>query len=147
MVETKFLGMWNLVSWIQKTQDGKTSYPFGVDAIGHIIYTSDGFMSASLMTANRVSIGVSLEKLAIKPRYLMAIFRYLKAAATYVSYAGTYKIVGDTVVHHVQASLYPDWVGTDLVRSYVFSDNRLTLRAEDPPNATQELVWEKARKK
>jgi len=77
----------------------------------------------------------------------MAIFRYLKAAATYVSYAGTYKIVGDTVVHHVQASLYPDWVGTDLVRSYVFSDNRLTLRAEDPPNATQELVWEKARKK
>lgn len=101
MVETNFWGAWNLVSWIKKAQDGKTAYPFGVDAIGHILYTSDGYMAATLMATNRVSIGVPLEKLAIKTRYMMALLRYLKAASTYVSYSGSYEIVGDTVVHHV----------------------------------------------
>ena len=121
MLENKFVGRWNLVSWVRKTRDGDTSYPFGTQAVGHIVYTKDGFISATMMAANRSSIDVSLDELALKPKYMMAVLRYLKAAATYVNYSGSYDIVGDTVVQHVEASLYPDWVGTDLVRTYVFS--------------------------
>ena len=144
MLENKFVGRWNLGSWVRKSRDGDTSYPFGVHGLGHIGYTTDGFMSATMMAANRSFIGVSLDKLALKPRYMMAIIRYLKAA-TYVNYSGSYNIVGDTVIHHVEASLYPDWVGTDLVRTYVFAGDQLTLRAEDSPGVIHELVWEKVR--
>jgi hypothetical protein len=34
-----------------------------------------------------------------------------------VAYAGRYSLHGDRVVHHVELSLFPNWVGTDQMRS------------------------------
>ena len=62
-----------------------------------------------------------------------------------MNYSGPYRIVGDTVIHHVETSLYPDWVSTDLVRTYKFAGDQLILRAEDTPGVVHEVVWVKAR--
>lgn len=145
MDENRFVGRWKLVSWVKKTPDGNTSYPFGENAVGYIIYTEDGFVTATLMAANRSPIRVSPYKLALKPRYAMALIRYLKAAGTFVNYSGSFRIVGDTVIHHVETSLYPDWVGTDLVRTFIFAGDQLTLLAEETPGVIHELVWANVR--
>ncbi len=39
-----------------------------------------------------------------------------QAAETYVSYYGRYELRGDTVVHHDDLSLFPNWVGLDQER-------------------------------
>jgi len=46
------------------------------------------------------------------------------------------------VIHHVEAALYPGWVGTDLKRSYEFSGNQLILTAASA-NGALRLVWER----
>ena len=39
---------------------------------------------------------------------------------THVSYAGTYEIDGDDVVHNVKVSSFPNWTGTDQRRQIHF---------------------------
>jgi len=52
----------------------------------------------------------------------------------FASYFGTLDMVGNEVVHHVQAALAPSWVGTDLRRSYM-----VPALGE----AKTELIWER----
>ena len=49
------------------------------------------------------------------------------AAAGYLSYGGTWELTGDVVTHHCKFSLFPNWVGTDLVRNVQWEDERLVL--------------------
>lgn len=61
------------------------------------------------------------------------------------AYFGTYEIeeASDTVIHHVQGSLIPSWVGADLRRKYEFSEtNRLVLSAISSAS-TNRLMWER----
>ena len=46
-----------------------------------------------------------------------------------------------TVTHHVEACSAPNWVGTDRVRTFRFSDDSLTLCAATPDGSQQVLVW------
>ena len=70
-----------------------------------------------------------------------------RAAEGYVSYCGRYEYHGDSVVHHVELSLFPNWIGGIQERSVDLSENRLTLRARPlviggVEQATR-LVWER----
>jgi hypothetical protein len=64
-----------------------------------------------------------------------------------VAYAGRYSFHGDRVIHHVELSLFPNWVGTDQQRSVELSGDRLILSASPLLLAgTQQvprLVWER----
>ncbi len=66
-----------------------------------------------------------------------------EALETYVAYFGTYDVEEQTatVIHHVQASLEPSWIGTDQRRAYRFQENRLLLTAVT--TSVFELTWEK----
>jgi hypothetical protein len=46
-----------------------------------------------------------------------------------MAYAGRYSFSGDRVIHHVELSLFPNWVGTDQQRSVELSGDRLILSA------------------
>ena len=47
-------GTWELVSYTeQNDRGGPVSYPLGSDALGLIMYTHDGYMSAQLMELDR----------------------------------------------------------------------------------------------
>jgi len=68
----------------------------------------------------------------------------LSAVRSYGSYSGRYEWGGDRVLHHVDASIYPNWVGATLVRLVTFDGADLVLRAGDtgpdrPP--TPVLRW------
>ncbi|MFZ0903719.1 MAG: lipocalin-like domain-containing protein, partial [Mycobacterium sp.] len=54
MLRTEVLGAWELVSYTaQDTHRGPITYPLGPDALGLIMYTADGYMSAQIMRPDR----------------------------------------------------------------------------------------------
>jgi hypothetical protein len=65
----------------------------------------------------------------------------------FVAYAGRYTFHGDRVVHHVELSLFPNWVGTDQERSVERTEDRLTLSASPlllaGTKQVPRLVWER----
>jgi hypothetical protein len=120
MTSNPLIGTWRLISWENRDADGQISYPLGNDAMGYIMYTQDGYMFVAIMRADRgrfdagdLLSGSTEEK--------------AQAAGTYVSYCGRYEFRGDTVVHHVELSLFPNWVGGDQERLVKVTGDRLTL--------------------
>jgi hypothetical protein len=104
------IGSWELVEYRRQDGDARL-WPFGPDATGYIQYGADGRMSATLSRRDR-------------PRFRTipdASWRgdpaeWAEAAMTYVAYTGTFRLDGNRVEHHVDACLYPNWVGTVLTR-------------------------------
>ena len=91
------------------------SHPFGKDAQGVISYSPGGRMSAILMRPGRA--------LFEKASLLQATAEELRlATAGYVSYAGRWRVEGEQVVHSVDFSLLPNWIGVDLVRTISWTD-------------------------
>ena len=140
MTRNPLLGTWRLVELVSRTADGDVVYPFGRDAVGYITYTPDGRMSVSIMSADQarfagedIAGGTTAEKATI--------------AETYLSYCGTYEIRGDTVLHHVEISAFPNWIGADQVRTFALDGDRLSLTT--PPllrngvRRTSHLSWER----
>jgi hypothetical protein len=144
----EFIGAWKLVSYEHRSAAGEISYPMGQHPVGRIAYDPLGRMSAQLMPADRPNFkgspGTSEERAAAFDTYVayygtyMALIRHLY---------GTYTVnpADHQVVHHVEASLFPNWAGTDLTRSYEFSGSQLILRAAWQQGAELRLVWERAR--
>lgn len=144
MDKEKFIGTWKLVpSGFNYTySDGQVAYPFGTDAIGLIIYLPTNYMSAQIMRPGRPPIASGNVNKAT-PEEMKAAFQ------GYIAYFGTYEIHAERkiVVHHVQGSYFPNWVGQDLVRLFRFHGNLLTLTTI-PVEAgnrrrTAELTWER----
>ena len=133
-------GTWRLVSWENRSATGDVTYPLGPDAVGYLTYTADGYVFVALMRAERAHFAAG-DLLAGSTDELAA------AAAGYVSYAGTYRLRAGRVIHHVLASLFPNWVGTDQERIVGWDGGHLLLST--PPTAfggqqqTAHLVWER----
>ena len=140
MAQNPFIGTWRLVSCELRKPDGEVSYPFGRDPVGYIMYNPEGYMSVAFMSADRpkfaagdVMGGTTEEKVA--------------AVDTYLSYCGRYEIQHDKVIHHIEVSLFPNWVGVDQERIYEFKDDKLSLST--PPllvggsQQTAYLIWER----
>lgn len=90
-------------------EGGRVIKPFRGRATGLLTYTDENRMIASLMRTDRTSIGT---RSFAEARAL----ERASAAAGYLSYAGTFEVIGDEVHHHVELSLFPDWVGGTQVR-------------------------------
>ena len=143
MAYNPLLGTWRLVSWENRSVgDGEVSHPLGKDAVGYIMYGPDGYMSVAIMRPDRARfaagdlLGGTIEERA-------------RAAETYVSYCGRYEFRGDTVVHRVELSLFPDWVGIEQERLVEVEGDRLTLSTRPillgGVQRTAHLIWERAR--
>ena len=141
MTSNPLVGTWRLISWEIRSVDGqKISYPLGKDAVGYIIYNQDGYMSVAISRPNRQEfeagdlLGGSAEEKA-------------QAASTYVSYCGRYEFYGATVSHHVDLSLFPNWVGVEQERLVELRGNRWSLSTRPMLlggiQQTAHLIWER----
>jgi hypothetical protein len=124
--KSQLVGTWRLVSFEFRSPDGKVHYPVGKNPVGYLIYSGDGYMSATLMTANRTRLDADLLWAASKEEKVTA-------AGTFIAYCGRYEIKGDRVIHHVEASLFPNWVGEPQERFFKFADDQLSLTAPPAP--------------
>jgi hypothetical protein len=134
------MGTWRLVSFHFRTLDGQLTYPYGPDAVGYYLFSEGGYMSVSLMPANR-------SKFAAGDMMAGSMEEKMAAAETYISYSGKYEVQGDKLVVHPEVSFFPNWVGVDQVRFCELEGKRLTLST--PPllahgvQRTAHLVWER----
>lgn len=141
MTDNPFVGAWRLLSWENRSADGRVSHPLGREVAGYILYSADGYMNVAIMAAGRPRYG-GTDALG------GTVDERARAAKTYLSYAGTYELGDGEIIHHVQVSLFPNWVGDVQRRFYELDGDRLTLSTAPMLLAGIErrafLVWERA---
>ena len=134
-------GSWQLESWtIGYSDRDDFTYPYGEDPQGLLLYTSDGWMSASLCRKERALLpqGVSFRKI---PDEIKA-----EAFSSYFHYAGRYRVVAGDVIHYVSQSLNPDFPGTEQLRHAELDGQTLVLSGKDLVGEVtrfHSLVWHK----
>ena len=138
MTSDKVVGTWQLCTCTLQQEDGTCLWPFGVEAKGYLLYASDGVMAVAIMSERRELfrnsdiVGGTLTEKA-------------QAASTYLSYSGRYTVTDDKVLHHVEVSLFPNWVGTVQERRATLIDGLLTLRADvqtaEGKRLAAEMTW------
>jgi hypothetical protein len=133
-----FVGSWKLISYESFSLAGEVSYPLGKDAIGRINYDAAGRMSVQIMRPGRPQME-GLIRTGGTPEQVITAYR------GYTAYYGVYTVdeARSVVIHKVEGSLFPNYVGTDQVRHYSFSGKRLTLQADLQQGGRSKLVWEK----
>ena len=141
MVNMEMLGLvgaWRLVS--VETRDEKGELVRRGERTGYLLYSLDGYMSVAFMKEGRPKFksgdirgGSAEEKIA--------------AVNGYVSYAGRYTVQDDTVVHHIDVSLFPNWVGVSQERMFRLEGSRLTLSTPlmlvGGRQLSTHLIWER----
>lgn len=67
-----------------------------------------------------------------------------KAADACVAYFGPYEVKGGTVYHHIEAALFPAWVGKTRVRHASIEGARLTYVTEPGDDGSvSHIYWER----
>ncbi|MFC2039355.1 lipocalin-like domain-containing protein [Chloroflexota bacterium] len=143
MVKEQFIGTWKLVLSEFRLSDGQAVYPLGKEATGMLMYDASGHMSAQLMRRDRPTF-------ASDDPFSGTLSEIKPAFEGFAAYFGTYEINEERaiVVHHVEGSLFPNWVGGNQIRFFELSGDRLTLSAPPIPMSGREmtgfLIWERA---
>lgn len=119
-------GAWDLVAVEAVDNDGNPTYPMTDDLTGRIIFTPEGYMSATIMSNGRAEFA---------DNDLMSGTDEEKARATeiYMSYSAKFRREGDRVFSTVDISLLPNWVGTTQERILSFRGDHLVLSTVDIP--------------
>ncbi|HUB79385.1 MAG TPA: lipocalin-like domain-containing protein [Bryobacteraceae bacterium] len=134
-------GPWKLIAW-RRLEGDKVTYPLGEDATGLLIYTADFKMAVQIAAAHRPAIS-SDDPLGGDAEQRAAAY------STCLAYLGSYEVQGETVIHKVDASLYPNWSGATQSRPFTFDEKKLVLRtppAEGAAGGTvvNEISWLRA---
>jgi hypothetical protein len=137
----RFHGAWRLVSIETRQEDGEL-FRRG-ERTGYLLYTDDGYVSVAFMKEDR-------------PRFASGDIRggtveeKIAAVEGYVSYCGRYEVVENTVIHDIEVSLFPNWVGVRQEREYEFDGDRLTLSTPlmlvGGRQLSTHVIWERASK-
>ena len=136
-------GTWTLVSCEGEWSDGRVTHPYGPDPAGLLVYTGDGHFSGQIQGQDR-PLFESGNLLRGKAEEIKAAFE------GYVAYYGTYEVdeSAGKLTHHVQGSLFPNWIGDDQTRLFSFADGKLILTTlpfvGKRAQITLTLVWERA---
>ena len=136
------VGSWRLISYETVTADGVKSLPLGPNIDGLAIYLPNGRVSIQFMRRDR-------PKFASGDAWRGTLEEEREALRGFFGYAGRYTLdaARSTVTHHIEISAAPNYVGTDLVRTFSLDGNRLTLRTPQRQLAGQTssstLVWQR----
>lgn len=141
MQSVSVVGTRNLISAKVQNPNDDVIHLCGEDPSGMLMYDVKGYMFAVLMRPER-SRFVSGDPLVGTSEEIREAFEGFDA------YCGTYEVNTEkrTVTHHVKASLFPNWEGTDQLRYFEFSGTRLILKTASIPALGTEwivsLIWE-----
>ena len=114
------VGTWKLLSCEHTFDDGSRWLPFGERPSGRLVYAPSGHMMVMLMRRGRKPAG-SGQIFDAKASERAA------AADGFLAYSGRCELDRGRVVHHVDLSLFPNWVGTAQMRTYRLKGDRVTF--------------------
>jgi len=133
----QLLGTWRLESWSLVYEDGRPpEFPLGEDAVGYLMYTSDGHVSAALARARRTPLDSGDP--ASKAR----------AFDDFFGYAGRFEVREDAVVHKIEFGANPALAGVNSLRHVELDGDRLILTGPDfSPGSprSHRIAWRRAR--
>jgi len=138
--ENPLLGTWKLKSYVREVAaTGERYNQRGEHPQGYLSYSMDGRMYAIITWDNRINphdvVPTDEER--------------IKLYGSMVSYAGTYTMDAEKVIHHVDISWNQSWTGTDQVRFYKLEGDTLTITSALAKSFTDDregrsiLVYEK----
>ena len=138
------VGTWRLVSVTAKMDNGNViADAYGPHPEGLLIYTANGRVTGIEAYDGR-------KPLSVGDRESAPLEERAAAFSQFISYAGSYKVSGDKVKHHIEASSLENEVNTNLVNEFRFEGpDRLVLIT--PPlvrngaRQVQEKVWERVK--
>ncbi|WP_067701529.1 lipocalin-like domain-containing protein [Nocardia jejuensis] len=127
------VGRWQLTAWTATDDTGAVAMPFGEHPRGSVVYTPGGWMSGQLALPDRRAMSTSAALGGTESERA-------EAYSSYVAYCGDYRLEGDTVVHVLRMSLFPNWVGTEQRRVVELQGDRMVLRTPPTPVSGRILV-------
>jgi hypothetical protein len=133
------IGTWKLISFELK-KDDRIYYPMGENPLGFLMYGENKRMIVMMSDKDRSPI--ASEDITNIPADEKS-----QLADGFIAYSGTYKILNDKIVHYVEMSFIPNWIGRPLERFYELDDGKLILKT--PPEKIDgmvfisRIIWEK----
>lgn len=132
-------GAWQLESWtIGYSDRDELTTPFGEEPQGLLLYTADGWMSASICRPGRAPFPEGQSPRSIGDEVKA------RAYASYFHYAGRYRVVDGDVIHYVSQSLNPNFPGSEQLRHAELDGHTLVLSGKDEVAGVtrfHSLVW------
>jgi hypothetical protein len=132
----RFVGAWKLLSFQSFDANG-VARPGAYD-VGIIVYDASGRMTAQLMHSSNKA-----EQTPANDADRASAYR------RYLGYWGPFTVDESkgVVIHHVEGSSNPSWVGSNQVRHYSFAADGqgLTLSVKNGERVTSTLRWERIR--
>ena len=142
------LGTWKLISITAIFPDGNIDREaFGANPIGYITYTIEGKMMVIFSKSQRSLLSGNSASPLTAAIHSVPIEERAEAFSTFNSYAGSYTLDGDKVIHHVEIASIPNRIGKSLTRTFVLNGNQVTLKT--PPSKSDdtpkifELTWQR----
>ena len=130
------VGTWQLESWVSTdTESGAVVNVFGEHPGGHLIYTAGGNMAVMLTADGRQKLSGD--------RYNTPAEERAQAFSSHAAYSGTYEVTSEGIVHHVKASSFQNWVGTDQLRFADVKGDILTMKTpalKGPPDGKMKVM-------
>ena len=141
MTPEQLTGRWDIVSWLQLFEDGRRQAPLGENLEGFIRYMADGDMVCMIANADQPDFTSGGQWNASEAERA-------RAYSSMLAYAGKWRIEGETVVHAVEQSLFPNWKGGDQRRQVRLDGDILFIEAHlergTPEARTAQLKWRRA---
>ncbi len=140
----QFTGTWRLLACEGRWTDGRITHPYGEKPGGQLMYDGNGHFAGQIMASERPAF--------VTGNLLKGSDDEVRAAFEgYVAYYGSYSVdeAGGLMVHDVEGSFFPNWVGDRQIRRYDFGeDGRLQLSTlpikGSRADLTVVLLWERA---
>jgi hypothetical protein len=137
-VRAKLVGAWNLVSMEEVASDGSIDNLLRDGAVGKIIYTPEGYVSAHVVRRK-------IERFKDDDWHIATDEDAADAWRNYSGFFGTYEIDIEQkrIVHHIEGAWFPNFIGAYSIRHFGFEDSKLILEAIVETGRTR-IVWTKA---
>ena len=126
-VQKQLIGTWKIVAFEDRKDEhdpnSEWTYPYGNNPKGYLVYDNTGHVMIQIMKTPHSPPFVSGDD--EKPTA-----EEMKNAFTgYVAYFGTYTVdaAKSVVIHHVEGSLKPSFIGTDQPRPFILAGDRLII--------------------
>jgi hypothetical protein len=139
-LKEQLVGVWSLVSWEQRKNDGTTIQRYGANPTGIAVFDAEGRYIISVMRSDRANY-------ASNNLWAGTAEENKVTAAGTITYFGTYA-PGDaesSIMIHIEGSSFPNWNGTDQKRLVAIAGSRLTLTVNLPNGEHVDVIWERAR--
>jgi hypothetical protein len=132
----QFAGSWRLVSVEGRNSDGSVTYDWGRNPLGRVMFDAGGRLSLHLLDPDRPDFE-SADFLRPTPEELS------KAFYGYFGYFGSYTVDPDkqTVTFHIEGAAYPNYIGSDQLRFYEISGDKLVLRTPPERAGGEDIVY------